>query len=353
MTALLACLFIIASAGTAGATEYVDVGLYGRVELSEVIVLARVIDPAKALVRVERILKGEAPKEIRLVSYIEGFLGAPHRKPLIKDSRELLFLKKDEDAYAPLQTQYGRMVIDGDRLIDSFRSQPRSLSATIASIQRLVKLQSRAARDDREADRAYVDAFKNSDVDVQLWALGTVRERIKNPSPVLADAVLARWPKDAGMVANTIVVWRLHGSAPFFAHALSTSRDGDERSWAAMALGGAGDSSYAPLLRQVATSDAHAQARALAYNGLMWMLGPESFEDLKLGAKDGDEHVRARVVVDSYNLLELRRPDRRWPSASEALIAKVQAFLAEMQSDPSRLVSMNAKSMLSEITRRR
>ena len=54
----------------------------------------------------------------------------------------------------------------------------------------------------------------------------------------------------------------------------------------------------------------------------------------------------------SYNLLELNRPDRIWPPASNALISDVRAFLTEMQADPAKLVSINAKSMLSAIAQR-
>ena len=85
----------------------------------------------------------------------------------------------------------------------------------------------------------------------------------------------------------------------------------------------------------------------------MYVLGPDSLEDLRLGAKDSDEQVRAQAVVDSYNLLEFGQPAPRWPPPSNALIAEVRAFLAEMQRDPARLVSDNAKSMLGMIARRR
>ena len=37
------------------------------------IVLARVVDPTRALLRVERILKGVPPKQIGLVSYVSAF----------------------------------------------------------------------------------------------------------------------------------------------------------------------------------------------------------------------------------------------------------------------------------------
>jgi HEAT repeat protein len=164
--------------------------------------------------------------------------------------------------------------------------------------------------------------------------------------------VLGSW-NAAGLVANTVVAWRLQRAAPFFAKILTTSASGDERAWAAMALGGSGDRTYLPVLRRVAAGDAHAQARALAYNGIMYVLGPDSLGDLRLGAKDSDEEVRARAVVDAYNMLEFGHPEPRWPSPSNALIAEVRAFLTEMQRDPAPLVSDNAKSMLAMIARQR
>jgi hypothetical protein len=85
----------------------------------------------------------------------------------------------------------------------------------------------------------------------------------------------------------------------------------------------------------------------------MYVLGPDSLGDVRLGAKDSDEQVRAQAVVDSYNLLEFGHEDPRWPPPSNALIAEVRTFLAEMQRDPARLVSDNAKSMLAMIARQR
>jgi HEAT repeats len=360
--ALLCVLLVVAPAT---ATEYFDLGMHGRVQVSDIVVLARVVDPVLALMNVERVLKGEAPKQIRLVAYVDGFAVPAQRKPLIAGARELLFLTKKGDAYAPVQDQNGRMAVNGDRLIDSFRAEPRSLPQTVASIQRLVSLQARAARGDAEADAAYVAALKNSDSELQMWALWKAKDHIKVPSPALADALLASWPtvkevgpvlgawNAAGLVANAVVTWRLQRAAPFFAKILTTSGSGDERAWAAMALGGSGDRAYLPVLRRVAAEDAHGQARELAYNGIMYMLGPDSLGDLRLEAKDSDDKVRARAVVDSYNLLEFGNPEPRWPPPSNALIAEVRTFLTEMQRDPARLVSDNAKSMLAMIARQR
>jgi len=198
-----------------------------------------------------------------------------------------------------------------------------------------------------------------------MWALWKAKDQIKVPSPALADAVLASWPTGkevdpvvgawhaAGLVANAVVTWRLQRAAPFFAKILTMSGSGDERAWAAMALGGAGDRAYLPVLRRVAADDGYAQARALAYNGIMYTLGPDSLGDLRLAAKDAAPQVRAHAVVDSYSMLELGRLEPRWPPPSNALIADVRTFLAEMQRDPARQVSDNAKSMLAMIARQR
>jgi hypothetical protein len=333
--------------------------------LADTIVLGRVVDPTRALVSVERVLKGQPAKQITLVSYVDNFAIPAQRKPLVLNAVELLFLRERGGSYAPVQDQYGRLSVEGHRLVDSFSAEPRSLSQTLASIERLVALQAQAARSVVEADAAYVVALKAPDVELKMWALWKAKDRIKVPSPALADALLASWPtarevgpvlgswNAAGLVANAVVTWRLQRAAPFFAEILTTSASGDERAWAAMALGGSGDRTYLPVLRRVAAGDAHAQARALAYNGIMHVLGPDSLGDLRLGAKDPDEHVRARVVVDAYNMLEFGHPEPRWPPPSNALIAQVRAFLTEMQGDPAHLVSDNAKSMLAMMGRQR
>jgi hypothetical protein len=268
--------------------------------------------------------------------------------------RELLFLVKAGDAeYAPLQTQYGRLVVEGDRLIDSFQNEPRQLSATVASIERLVRLQARAASNGREADRAYVEALRSGDPEVRSWPLDTASEQIDTPSRALVQAFLARRPSDAGAVARSMEAWRPREAAPSFAKTLATSADADERGFAARALGSTGDVTYLPLLRRVAASDADFNARALSYLGIKSMLGPDSLADLRLGANDPHHLVRAVVVSTAYNLLELEQPQPRWPPASDALIDEVRDFLAGMQQDPAQIVSGNAKSALARLARRR
>jgi hypothetical protein len=362
---ILLCSLLLSSAVPARATTYVDMGLHGRVQASDIVVVARVVDPALALVSVERVLKGDAPKQITLADYVDRFASPAQRKLLIADARELMFLMKKGDAYVPVQDQCGRMPVKGGELIDFFRARPRNLSQTLASIQRLVALQAGAARTDAEADAAFVAALKSSDIEAQMWALRKAKDRIKVPSPALVDALVASWPPTqevgpvhgsrnaAGLVANAIVAWRLQQAAPFFARILTTSANGDERAWAAMALGGSGARVYLSLLRRVAAGDAHAQARALAYDGIMYILGPDSLGDLRLAAKDPDEQVRARAVSDAYNLLEFGRPEPRWPPPSTARIAEVRAFVTEMLRDPARSVSDSAKSVLAMIARQR
>jgi hypothetical protein len=252
-----------------------------------------------------------------------------------------------------VQNQYGRLAIDGNRISDSSRADLRGLSETVASIARLVGLQARASRGPLDADRAYADAFKHPDVDVREWAFQTADQRIKVPSPRLADALLSRWPMDASDVANSVLNWRLRRAAPLVGRTLTTSRDGDERAAAAMALGGTSDMAYLPLLRRVASADGYPQARAMAYSGIMSMLGPGALGDLRLGGRDAHEQVRAQIVVDAYNLLELEAPEPRWPPASDSLIADVREFLNEMQKDDASIVRDNARSMLAYMSRHR
>src|SRR6188474_1976831 len=76
---LLACAFVLAQAAGAGAADYVLLGLHARVQHSDTVVLARVVDPVRAVLSVERVLKGEAPTEITLVDYIDPFASAAYQ----------------------------------------------------------------------------------------------------------------------------------------------------------------------------------------------------------------------------------------------------------------------------------
>jgi hypothetical protein len=75
-----AFLYVGLIVAPAKATQYFDLGLHGRVQISDIVVLARVVDPASALVNVERLLKGEAPEQITLVTYFDGFAVPAYRK---------------------------------------------------------------------------------------------------------------------------------------------------------------------------------------------------------------------------------------------------------------------------------
>jgi hypothetical protein len=343
---------VFVTVSPARATEYIPLDLHQLVQFSETIVLARVVDPERATVRVERRLKGDTPQEITLVAYVDGFLRVDQRKPLTKGARELLFLNRKDNAYAPLQTQFGRFGVSGNRIVDPFRG-PQMLSDAIASIERLAKLQDRASSSLAEADRAFVEAFRSTDPAVFDWALDESYKRVKTPSDALSDAMLANWPGHVGEVANAILVWRLRRAAPVFAKSVSDTADGDVRAYAAMALGGTGDTTYLELLRRLSSSDDYPLARALAYRGIMWMIGPDAFADLRRGAADSHERVRGQAVVDLYNMLELEGSERRWPPAPDSLIDDVVTFLQGMQNDPAPIVAMNAKSMLGYIARHR
>jgi len=321
------------------------------VQGAETIVVARVINSERATVRVERRLKGDTPQEITLVGYVDGFLRVEQQKPLTRGARELLFLNRKNDGYAPLQSQFSRFGISGNRIVDPFRG-PTMLSDAIVSIERLAELQARATRSLTAADRAFVEAFRSKDPEVLEWALNQSYQRVKAPSDALFDAMLANWPERLGDVANAMLVWRLRRASPVFAKSLTGSADGFVRGYAAMALGGTGDTTYLGLLRRVSLSDADPFARAMAYSGIMSMIGPDAFADLRRGAADSHERVRGQAVVDLYNMLELEG-ERLWPPAPNALIDEVVTFLRGMQTDPAASVALNATSMLGYIAQNR
>jgi HEAT repeat protein len=271
----------------------------------------------------------------------------------VRDARELIFLQEKGASYAPLQTQYGRLAVVDGRVVFSSTEQGPRLSSVIASIERLTALQTRAARSPSDADQAYIEALRSGDVEVRSWALETADQHVEVPSPALINAFLAQWQTDALDVADAIMTWRARGAASVVAETLTASKDGNERAAAAMALGGAGEVSYLPLLRRVASTDMDPMTRALAYRGIVWMIGPDALADLRLGARDPHEKVRAQVVTDAYNMLELESDERRFPPASSALVSEVEAFLAEMQKDPARDVSLSAKVLLANLARHR
>ena len=128
---------------------------------------------------VERVLKGEAPNLITLVAYVDIFAGPAQRKGLIANARELLFLGKKGDAYAPVQDQYRPHEREWRSACRFVSKGARNLSQTVASIQRLVALQAQAARSDPEAEAAYVDALRGSDIESHLWALWNAKDQAR------------------------------------------------------------------------------------------------------------------------------------------------------------------------------
>src|SRR4029078_5024330 len=125
----------------AEASQYFRPELHQRVSWADTIVLARVVDPARAVVRVERVLKGESPRQISLSLPVDSEIQVPSRKPLVLSAVELLFLKKHRESYVPFLRAFDRFAVDGDLLTDPFTSTPLSLSQTLHSIERLVELQ--------------------------------------------------------------------------------------------------------------------------------------------------------------------------------------------------------------------
>jgi HEAT repeat protein len=350
---VIAWLCVLAAVARADANEYLVLSLHHRVAMSDLIVVGRVVDPKRALVRVERVVKGKAPSEITLTAYIDGWLDATDQRPLRQDARELMFLQEKGASYAPLQTQHGRFPADRNRLALWTTDPGPTLSTVIASIRRLMALQARAARSVSEADQAYVEALQSADPEVRTWAFETGDERITAPSPALTAAFLARWPTDAFDVANAIITWRIRSAAPIVAGRLTSSNDGNERAAAAVALGGTGDVAYLPLLRRAASSDGDPFVRAEAYSGIVSMIGPDALPDLRLGAKDSSEKVRAQVTSEAFNMLELGWEQPRFPRPSAALIDEVVALLQGMQNDSATRVSQSAKTVLAAIARLR
>jgi hypothetical protein len=364
---------------TAVASEFFDLGLHARVQGSDAIVVARVIDTGASMFAVERVLKGDPPGEFMLIGTQGDFRKASDRVPFIRGTRELLFLIKETErerqflVNPSIETEgrrfflgnpyTARLRIDDDGMVDGSGPPRRSLVDLTKSISDLINLQARAGRSLAEADRAYVTALKHPDSEVRMWSLWEAHQRLERPSRALVDALVARWPKGigpddrgwdvAGLIASAVRTWRVERLARLFARILSASDIRIERQYAARALGGAGDRAYLPLLRRVAANDPHWDVRAMAYDGIASVLGPEALDDLRQGARDSHERVRSTAVVSAYNVLELEQPRRRWPSPSNAQIQDVRAFLTDMQADPAEHVRSNARSMLGYLERRR
>src|SRR5262245_49294403 len=99
------------------ATEYIGLPLGEMVDLSDAVVIVRVTDAERDLVRVERALKGATPRTIHLIEHIDRFFSRPpDQKPLVNGATELIFLRKKGEDYAPLQSEFTRWPIRNGRL---------------------------------------------------------------------------------------------------------------------------------------------------------------------------------------------------------------------------------------------
>jgi len=87
----LALLYVLLNVAPTSATEYIDIGLHAGVQAADTVVLARVVDPARALVNVEGVLKGEAPTQITLVAYTDGFAARYSESPSWQRPRSSFF----------------------------------------------------------------------------------------------------------------------------------------------------------------------------------------------------------------------------------------------------------------------
>jgi hypothetical protein len=336
VTALL--LIVGCASAPAEATEYIVLHLYQQVQASDAIVIATVTDARTATVRVDRVLKGEPPRSIRLISYIDSFLRPADRRELVNGARELMFLKRDGESYAPLQTQHGRFPIDNGQPVTYHRLDPRDYQKTIA---RLVRLQARAERGRNQAIDAYVDALRDAERHVRLWAAAEAPEHVDDPPARLVDAYLELWETDdselRSRAVNGVIEWKVARVAPIFAAALREGSE-DKRSLAARALGGAGDVTFLPQLRTAATSDPSAKVRAAAYDGLAHLLEDEAMPDLLAGAKDESAHVRNAVAYHAFNLT------RRIQDTD--LTAGVQRLLEMLALDPDEKVRQSVRYLM-------
>ena len=106
------CVCLLGGSSVEG-SEYPLLPLHYRVQLADIIVVARVVDPERAMVRVEQLVKGDvSAKTLVLVAYVDGFSAPSDRKPLVADGRELIFLTRngDEVHAAPVAVR----AVDGD-----------------------------------------------------------------------------------------------------------------------------------------------------------------------------------------------------------------------------------------------
>ena len=99
--ALAAATITLAATTTLRATDYGALHLYQWVELSDVVVICRIIDAERAVAMVERVIKGHPGGQIRLVKFIDTQAREDQRRPLVRGRRELMFLRAAPGGYAP------------------------------------------------------------------------------------------------------------------------------------------------------------------------------------------------------------------------------------------------------------
>jgi hypothetical protein len=84
-----------------------------------------------------------------------------------------MFLKKKDDGYAPLQTQFGRWPIRNGRLETPWQIARLGLPDYRKTIARLLDLQTKAKRGGTLAIDSYIDGLQATDAHVRLWAAHT------------------------------------------------------------------------------------------------------------------------------------------------------------------------------------
>jgi hypothetical protein len=326
------------SAAIAEATTYAAFNLHQRVELSDVIVVGTVMDPQRGVVRVDEVLKGTPEKSFQLVDHVDTLIRETDRRPLVKGTQELFFLKRQDSGYTPVQKQLGRWLVRRHDAVEmpvdaSLRPLP-DLRRTIAA---LVSLQA-AARDGAPAVNAFLTGLASPDPEVKLWAAHHGYLRITDPPAELVNAYLALWSSgDAEILAataNAVIAWRVRRAGPMMAAALREGSEA-ERANAARALGGAGDLSFLPQLRTSARSDSATIVRSSAYQGLALLLGGESLNDLDRGARDPQPLVRRIVAASAANVGR--------NSTDPTLRARVRRLLTLLGEDRSAEVRVSAQ----------
>jgi HEAT repeat protein len=327
----------------AEATEYIALHLYQEVQFSDAIVIGTVTDGERAMVSVNETLKGAPPRSFRLVEYVDGFMRPADQRPLITGMQELMFLKRKDDGYAPLQTQFGRWPIRNGRLETPWQIAQLGLPDYRKTIARLVNLQTKAERGGTVAIDSYIDGLQATDAHVRLWAAHTAYQHVEDPPARLMDAYLHLWQTGdgelRGSTANAVIKWKIRRAAPMLAATLREGNEG-ERATAARALGGTGDSAFLSLLRAAAVSDQSEKVRGSAYDGLTLLLVRESIPDLLIGANDPNEFVRRSVAIQAGNMGRT--------NTDPELRADVRRLLLLLAEDPAPAVKQTVRSLLKQ-----